>query len=330
MVVGGILGWGAASLLAQIDDYLVETTMTTCLAFGSYLLAEYLHTSGVLAVVVAGLMCSSLGSKGMSATTKIVVSNFWQYLAFVANSLVFLLIGVTINIVQLGSYLIPILVAIAAVLLSRAVVVYLPTLVSRRTRQAIPMAWQHVLFWGGLRGAVSLALALSLPTDLAARDTLRVMTFGVVLFTLVVQATTMPLVLRRLGLVHKSASRLERDMRLGRLFAAQASWRHLQAMNEEGVLTGEIWRGLEAQHTAERSRLDQAMHALYLEYGELERELILVARRDSLRAERVALSEAMRRGLITEEAFRNLAAEVDQRLEALGLIANPPQESKAE
>src|SRR5262249_18429798 len=125
VIVGGILGWIVASLLAQIDDYLVETTMTTCLAFGSYLLAEYLHTSRVLAVVVAGLFCSSLGSKGMSPTTKIVVSNFWEYLAFIANSLVFLLIGATVNISQLGEHLGPILVAIGAVLLSRAAVIYL-------------------------------------------------------------------------------------------------------------------------------------------------------------------------------------------------------------
>jgi hypothetical protein len=97
---------------------------------------------------------------------------------------------------------------------------------------------------------------------------------------------------------------------------ARASWRRLRELHEAGSLTGEIWRELETQHNAERTRLDQEMHALYLDYGELER------------AARVALSEAMRRGLITDDAFRKLAAEVDQRLEALDLLADLPEDSK--
>jgi CPA1 family monovalent cation:H+ antiporter len=171
LAIGGVLGWAVARLLAQIDDYLIETTLTTCLAFGSYLLADRLHTSGVLAVVAAGLFIGRLGSRGMSPTTKIVVYNFWEYLAFLANSLIFLLIGLRINVSQFASYLGPTLIAIAAVLLSRAVVVYGLGLILRRTRHALPQKWQHVQFWGGLRGAVSLALVLSLPSALDQRST---------------------------------------------------------------------------------------------------------------------------------------------------------------
>src|SRR5262249_5280122 len=102
-------------------------------------------------------------------------------------------------------------------------------------------------------------------------------------------------------------------------------WRRLRELHEAGILTGEIWRELEAQHNAQRQRLDKEMHALYLDYNELERELVLAARREALRSERVAISEAMRRGLITDDAYRILSAEVDQRLAGLQ-DKSPPDE----
>ncbi len=320
--IGSLLGWGVSRLLAQIDDYLVETTLTTCLAFGSYLLAERLQTSGVLAVVAAGLFIGQLGRQGMSPTTRIVVSNFWEYMAFVANSLVFLLIGLTINVSDFANYVGPIVIAIVAVLVSRAIVVYGLGLILRRTHRAIPLSWQHVQFWGGLRGAVSLALALSLPAALDHRSTLQVMTFGVVLFTLLIQATTMPMLLKRLRLLQLSARKLERDMRVGRLYAAQAAWRRLQQLHSQGIVTGEVWAGLRVQHHDERQRLDKEVRDLYLEYGELEREVLMSARRESLRAERAALNDALQHGLVTEEAYRKLLVDVDKRLDALTFIAS--------
>jgi CPA1 family monovalent cation:H+ antiporter len=260
----------------------------------------------------------------MSPTTKIVVSTFWEYLAFIANSFVFLLIGLTIRVSQLTMNTGPIVGAILAVLVSRAVVVYSPALLSRNKRGQMPLEELHVLFWGGLRGAVSLALVLSLPAALDDHGTLRAMTFGVVLFTLLVQATTTPFLLRRLGLVRLSAPHLERDLRLGRLFAGHAAQQRLQQLHSEGVLTSEIWTGLDAHYRSENQRLSQHLQQLYAEHGELERDLVINARREALRAERAALSDAVQRGLITDDAFRNLVAEVDKHLEALTVITHMP------
>jgi len=326
VVIGSLLGWAVARLLVHIDDHLVETTLTTCLAFGSYLLAVFLHTSGVLSVVAAGLFCGTLGTKGMSPTTRIVVSTFWEYLAFIANSLVFLLIGLTIQISQLAGSIGPIAAAIVAVLFSRAIVVYGPALINQRRPRSLPIGGLHVLFWGGLRGAVSLALVLSLPATLDEHGTLRAMTFGVVLFTLLVQATTMPFLLKRLGLAQFSPRQLERDLRLGRLFAARAALQRLEQLHAEGILTGELWTGLDTQYRAENHRLSQDLHQLYVEHGELERDLVMGARREALRAERAALTDAAQRGLIADEAFRKLVSEVDERLEAVAVIAHIPDE----
>src|SRR3990170_6239225 len=121
--IGLALGWVISRLISRVDDFLIETTLTTVLAFGSYLLAERLHVSGVLAVVAAGLVNGNIGPQGMSPTTRIVIFNFWEYVAFLANSLVFLLIGLQVNIQALVDVWQPILWAILAVLVARGVVV---------------------------------------------------------------------------------------------------------------------------------------------------------------------------------------------------------------
>ncbi len=153
LLVGVGLGWIVAQVIARVDDYLIETMLTTVLAFGTYLVAEKFHVSGVLAVVAAGIVTGNIGLKGMSPTTRIVLFNFWEFLAFVANSLVFLLIGLDVNLREIGSNIVPILIALGAVLLSRAVVVYgLTALTNLRMADKLPLAYRHVLFWGGLRG----------------------------------------------------------------------------------------------------------------------------------------------------------------------------------
>ena len=116
IVLGLVLGWVISRLIARIDDYLIEITLTTVLAYGSYLLADQLHFSGVLAVVAAGLITGSLGPQGMSPTTRIVLTNFWEYITFLVNSLVFLLIGLEVDLQALLSSWQSILWAIGAVL----------------------------------------------------------------------------------------------------------------------------------------------------------------------------------------------------------------------
>jgi len=322
LVVGLALGWVAAQLIARLDDRLVVTTLTTLLAYGAYLAAEQAHVSGVLAVVAAGLVSGNVGLAGASPTTKIMLFNLWEYLAFLANSLVFLLIGLTVDLSQLTDNLAPIGVGVAAVLVSRGAVVYGLSWLAHVGRDPphIPMRWRHVLFWGGLRGAVSLALALSLPTALPERETLQSMAFGVMLFSLLAQGTTVQFLLRRLGLISLPQHRIAREMRLGRLFAAQAGLRRLERLHREGLLTDEMWAGLRDDYHRARRQVVEEMNQLFREHAELEREMLLQARREALQAERGALADALRRGLISTPVYERLAREVDHRLEALGLI----------
>jgi len=331
MAVGLALGWLAAQLIARVDDRLISTTLTTLLAYGAYLVAERLHVSGVLAVVVAGLLTGNLGMAGVSPTTKSMIFDLWEYLAYIANSLVFLLIGLDIDVPQLWANLWPIAVAVAAVLVSRAAVVYGLSWLSSlgRDRARIPLRWRHVLFWGGLRGAISLALALSLPVTLPDRDMLEAMAFGVVLFTLMGQGTTIQFLLRRLGLIERPEHVIERERHVGRLLANHAGLRELERLRRDGILTDQMWQGLRDDYIQAQSALTEEINQLFAEHAELERALIIQVRREALEAEQAVLIDALRRGLLSDEVFNELRADIDRRLEAMALIETAVQSRRS-
>lgn len=318
LLVGVGLGWIIAQVIARVDDYLIETMLTTVLAFGAYLVAERFHVSGVLAVVAAGIITGNVGLKGMSPTTRIVLFNFWEFLAFVANSLVFLLIGLDVNLREIGANVVPIAIALVAVLLSRALVVYgLTALTNLVSKEKVPFVFRHVLFWGGLRGAISLALALSLPIALAEREMLRVMTYGVVLFTLLAQGTTMQFLMKRVGLGVAPDLELEYERRHGRLIAAQAALNRIEEMYKANLFSLTIWQ----QHGPELQKLvDEAFVAqneLLKEHPELQHEEREDALHEGLNAQRSALATMLSSGLISDTVYEELITEVDHSLEKI-------------
>jgi Na+:H+ antiporter len=314
-MVGLVLGWLISLLIARIDDYLIETTLTTVLAFGAYLIAERLHFSGVLAVVAAGLINGNIGPQGMSASTRIILFNFWEYVAFLANSLVFLLIGLQVNIPALIATWQPILWAILAALFARTVVVYGLSWVVKRTADPIPVRWQHVIYWGGLRGAISLALALSLPVTLGAdRDLLRAMAFGVVLFTLLVQSTTMSPFIRWLRIITRSKAQVEYELQHARLTALRGADARLDRMHAEGLLSTPTWEKLKQFITQNAASLAVAVREVLQSDPALEAEELDTGWRELLRSQRSALLGLRRDGVISEEVFEELTAEVDAQL----------------
>lgn len=325
--IGLALGFVVAYvILRNIDDHLIETATTVALAFGAYVAAESLHTSGLLAVVAAGLVVGNVGMNNTSPTTRLTLENFWEFLAFVANSLVFLLIGLEMRIAQLVQFAVPIAVAVLAVLFSRAISVYLITALHNRLtpdRMDVPTRYQHVMFWGGLRGAISLALALTIGRNLfgaTIATEMQVMTFGVVLFTILVQGATIERLIERLGLVQRQPQVIESQRRQALAYARQAGRRELNRLHNEGFLYADMWQSLSAVYDEEIEDARRAMRDHLEAYPELEREMYLKARADLLKAERSAVSDAAARALIPLEVLEDLIGETDRRLAALDLL----------
>lgn len=226
--LGAVTGFVASRILPGVGDHLIEISLSVVLAYGTYLAADAFHLSGVIATAVAGIVLGTYGRKnGLSPRTEEALDTVWEFVAFLATAFVFLVVGFAISIRALADVASPIAWAFAATLAGRAVIVYgllgVWRLVQRRTRSpkrarkrkghqptgldgaagrdeaAIPLDWLHVVFWSGLRGAVSTALALSLPLDFPNRSAMQGITFGVVLVTLLLQATTAELVVARWG-----------------------------------------------------------------------------------------------------------------------------------
>jgi CPA1 family monovalent cation:H+ antiporter len=198
---GSAVAAAALLLTGRTEDHLVQITLTTIAAYGSFILADRFGMSGVLASLTAGLIVGNVGYRGaLCGDARPHVLAFWQYAAFLANSIVFILIGGheahELMSLLTGSAA----VVIALVMLGRALSIYPLCLLFRWSAMKVEMPFQHVLVWGGLRGALALALALALPGDLPERRQVITLTFAVVAFSIYAQGLTMPWLIRRLGL----------------------------------------------------------------------------------------------------------------------------------
>ncbi|MGH9342259.1 MAG: Na+/H+ antiporter [Terriglobia bacterium] len=201
VILGLLMGYLFTKLTQRIDDPRIEITLTAILAYSSYLIAQSLHLSGIIATVTAGIVIGNWGAQtGMSARTRGAVWAFWDYAAFVINSLLFLLIGMQVRISDLAHAWFATLIAIAAVLMGRALSIYSLAPVSNLFTVKVPSRWQHLLVWGGLRGALALALVLSLQKTFPYRSELSVWTFGVVAFSIIVQGLTLKPLISALGM----------------------------------------------------------------------------------------------------------------------------------
>jgi CPA1 family monovalent cation:H+ antiporter len=231
--------------------------------------------------------------------------------------LIFLLLGLQIDLPTLMADAYPILWAIGAVLAARAIVAYPMTHLICRFVRSMPTSWHHVLFWGGLRGSISLALALSLEAAIPKRELLQVMAFGYVLFSLLVQGLTMRPILERLNLVCKAEERLEYERNRGQLLALRAAWQMLKGMQDDGILSPLVWQTLNNEYRLEGERLAAEVEALYQDHAYLQQDELMATRRECLRTQKSALQLLLQQGVISEEVYRDLVTGLDRRLETI-------------
>jgi CPA1 family monovalent cation:H+ antiporter len=198
-VCGAVVAGIVLLLAGATDDHLVEITFTAVAAFGSFLVAEHFHLSGVLASLTTGLILGNVGHLAIAPKGRKAVEEFWEYAAFVANSLIFLLIGMRLANQEYRFVLLPALIAIVVVIVGRALAIYPLSLLFSRSSLRMKSKHQHILFWGGLRGALALALALGLPPEMPGREAIIAVAFAVVAFSIFVQGLTVKPLMRRLG-----------------------------------------------------------------------------------------------------------------------------------
>lgn len=265
LVIGVVIGYGGSFLLRIVDSPQIQIMVTLIAAYGSYLVAEHFNVSGAIAVVLTALFFGNYGStRGLNPRGVYAISVNWEFLGFIANSLIFLLIGIEMDPLTLLRSWWYILIAFLATLVARAFVVYLlpPWL---RGKQRVPHSYRPVMLWGGLRGAVSLALVLSLPFTLhntqvfPDRNLLQVMTFGVVAASLVLQGVTMRPLIRWLGLAEEKDPQAQAESARARLLAVEGAMLMLSRAHDRSDISNLEYERLSRSYQVEHDQLEEQM-----------------------------------------------------------------------
>ncbi|MBL4771416.1 MAG: sodium:proton antiporter [Planctomycetes bacterium] len=316
VLIGGCVGAVASLLVKQIDDKLIETALTVVVAYGSFLMAEHFHTSGVLSTVTAGVVLGTFGKKfGMQVRTRVAVEDFWEFMAFFSNTFVFLLVGLELDMPQLMATMGLIVTAWAVVLLARAAMVYLSLPVGRLLGVAtVPKAWAHIMVWGGLRGSLSMVLIIGLPQDFVARELLLNLIFGVVSISLLFQAMTVKPLLARLGLSSNRGERLAYEEARARVIMKHAA---LDFVKGRGVHMDE---GIRATLIAEyTTSLENAESAVKEAAGDhLDEEQLDEERLHLIHIEEEALKHAQHEGIVSSTPARTIMEELAEQRESIG------------
>jgi CPA1 family monovalent cation:H+ antiporter len=317
-LIGLAFGFAASQVIHRLNDPMIEITITMIAAYGSFAIAEQFHYSGVIATVVAGMMCGNFAARtGMSPSTRVAVEAFWEYLAFALNSVVFLLIGFEVEVESLLASWKAIVVASLAVLVARALVVGAVTALLQRSKERIPWPWAIVLTWGGLKGGLSMVLVLGIPVDFAHRTLLVNMTFGVVVLSILVQGLTMAPLLRKLRIVGAVADRDDYETHLGAMQAAHAALAELDDMDRKRVVHADVIESLRGEYRERVEQATRSVRELHLEKAQLRAEEEKRARRQLLVTEKDRLLRAFRDGVIGHEAVERLLTRVDGELDRL-------------
>ncbi|MDT0164617.1 sodium:proton antiporter [Actinotalea sp. AC32] len=310
VVIGAVVGLVAAAALPWLDR-LSAAALSLAVAYGSFVLAdEVLGVSGVMATAAAGMVLSGLAPSRASAEVRAMWDELWEGLDHAANAVLFLLIGLVIGPVALGEHLGPVLLATAVVLATRALAVVPVVWVLERVAHIPRLGWRNeaVLVWGGLRGGVALALALALPEELAERELLVALTGGVVLATLLLNATTVRALVHRLG--------LDRTTTGDRLLAAVARVAAARAARREAE---DLGLALDDATDAELRTLEHEAQeeVASLDVGEDEAYRVVVGR--ALHVERGTYQSLSDQGLLPPPVTRTLLHEVDDEVDDLAL-----------
>ncbi len=331
LLVGWLMGLVTGWLLGLVEsDAFMEITLTTVLAYASFWVAEHaLHVSGVMATVAAGITLGGWGRTKVSPAVRVYLEHFWEYMAFIANALIFLLVGLQVEFQALWDSLDLLVWVIVAMLVARAALTYglIPLLGRLPGHEPIDRRYQTVMYWGGLRGAIALAIALSLPAFEYA-DTFVALVMGAVLFTLLAQGLTMAPLMRKLGLdVPPAADRynyIQRDLN-----AAQMALAHIPSLQRGGLFSATVARQLQGRCEQDlgqvRERLERFRHD---ELGPSQNRAI--AWLDTFAEERALYGEMFTKGHLSESAYRELLANLTLQLDAvrydnrLGHYSTPP------
>jgi CPA1 family monovalent cation:H+ antiporter len=306
LLLGAVGGTVGAFVLRHAPDDLTAILASLVAVFATSLLTEHLHGSAVIAVVVAGVLVGHEMRTHLEPSRVLALQGFWEVAAFVINVWLFLLVGIQLSGEMLVREALPILLAVIALHAGRAVAVYVCFGALHLSGEGVPWHWQHVMVFGNVKGALSMAAVLALPQDIPYRDRLIAIVFGVTLVTLLTQALPFRRFLTWLGVAGEAASP-EVDSGRAVLIGARRAQMELDQLLASGLIS----RGEHAERRARFQRdIIEAERTLRTAETHSHRDVVLPA---VLIAQKAAILDAARRGLITERTAGEHVAALDEK-----------------
>ncbi|MEL6908892.1 MAG: sodium:proton antiporter [Cyanobacteria bacterium J06598_4] len=334
-VFGYLVRW--TMNLAQ-NNSLVLATISTITAYAAFLIAEEIfQVSPVMAVVSTGLVIGWYKANRLDAEERKYLGEFWEYTAFFANSLIFLLVGITASsfeffeqLSETQSLLTILGITIVTVLVTRAIVIFtLVPLVNFFRESKIPFSYQLVSYWGGLRGAVCLALALSIDPQFPNRDLIVILTLGIALFTLLIPGTTIGKLIQNLQLNRPSIlDRLGQASAL--LIAKKEASKESNSPEINDYFLPNVIQNFAQKRQQEVEQANQAQAELLQELNLSEAEVERVVWSEALAIEQQIYNELQDRGFISKTVWAELTLMMNLKLDALQTGCFPPELSTAE
>lgn len=326
-VVGIVSGLVASWVMRETTDHMADISISVLLAIGSYYLAESIHVSGVIAVVLAGLVIGNYGwQRSLEPSSQIAMRSFWEYVTFGVNSVVFLLVGLNIRPEALWQQGGAIAIAIFAVILGRIVAIYLgfPALKAIGARP-VPLAWQHVMVWGNMKGSLTMVLALSLPAHTPYRELILTISFGVVLVSLVVQGLTLGPLIRALRIAGVSSLQRRFEEQQLLMIRARAAQTEILSLMDAGILSKSAHERLRSRYQVTIAAAERELRRLGTENQDHMDAALASIRHRVLQIEKAAVLRAGREGLVSQEIAEESLIAINADLVATEKL-QPPQD----
>jgi CPA1 family monovalent cation:H+ antiporter len=326
-VGGGILGLGLGylclGLFKYLDDALSNILLTVAVSLGTFQIGQLLGVSSAIAVLIAGLVIGNLGFRQTSATTKVTLLNFWEYAGFGVNTFIFLLVGIEVEPLILLKTIPAAVLAILAYQIGRICVIYPLLYLLSFFDRPLPLRWQHILIVGNVKGSLSMALALSLPLTLPGRTDVITLVFSTVLVSLIGQGLSLSWFVKKLKLSKHSAIKQRIETLQLNLIASKAAQQELKSLLQSGSLPKSLYEELFATYQARIASSERELRDIYnqrmteKQKNAEEINYLNGLRRRLYLAEKGAINDAVRKGILSDDLAQSQIKELNEKLLSL-------------
>ena len=315
LLVGYFIGLIADEIIKKAQDPMIVITLTTVVAYLSFIIADKLGVSGVMSTVASGLV---IGQRSLLnpvyPTIKLTTETFWDYAAFLANSLIFLIIGFSINLNLLYKFWPLVLIAYIAMMFARFVVVFFTWGSFFKTSYKFPFSWAVVMGWGGIRGALTMVLALSLPDSFKYKEVIVTMVFGVVLLSIFIQGITIPFVIKFFKLNISNEEIFKFEELKTKISIIQHTINELNEMKNKMLISQKVYDELLKEYRQNLDNLNQQMQNFTFSSEEIKNEEILKFKRELFMKEKQYLINLYHNGVVSRRVYKKLSDEIDAKL----------------